>query len=69
MRQKGDDEDEFEMRSGASNKPDGSSGAGSCRASSFVSRLGCRSEIFLGVLWEQNQSRELKIYLPISIKF
>jgi len=54
MRQKRDDEDEFEMRSGASNKPDGSSGAGSCRAPSFVSRLGCRSEIFLGVLWEQN---------------
>ena len=46
MRQKGDDEDEFEMRSGASNKPDGSSGAGSCRASSFVSRLGCRKRDF-----------------------
>ena len=51
MRPKGSDEDEFEMRSGASNNPDGSSGVGSCRAPSFVGRgVSLREKIGVSVV-------------------
>jgi len=47
MRQKRDDEDEFEMRSDAANNP----GGGSCRAPSFVGRgVSLREKIGVSVV-------------------